>query len=429
MSVDVATVHLWGQEVGAVAWNPQRATASFQYAAPFVKSGLPVSPVMMPLDANRIYSFPELGRDAFQGLPGMLADSLPDRWGTAVFNRWLATQGRPRDSYTPVERLLYVGKRGMGALEYRPATRGLGRSEVVTAGELADLAASVLSAHKGMSAELDDDGLDTLLQVGTSAGGVRAKAVIAWNPVTDEMRSGQVAAPAGFEYWIIKFDGVGSTDGTFTDPAGYGRVEMAYHLMARAAGINMSQCRVHTDSAGRAHFMTQRFDRDPDGSKHHVQTYQAITHRDYNETGRHSWEDALMLTTQLCGFGATEQLYRRLVFNVVARNHDDHTKNIGFRMDRDGVWTLAPAYDVTYAFNPASPWTSQHQMTINGKQANIQLDDLLAVASTVGVRKPMATVRGVLDAVGEWERFADEAKVSDEFRTEVSRNLRTDIGD
>ncbi len=423
----MATVHLWGQEVGAVAWNPQRATASFQYAAPFVARGLPIAPVMMPLDANRIYSFPELGRDAFRGLPGMLADSLPDRWGTEVFNRWLATQGRPRDSYTPVERLLYVGKRGMGALEYHPARRGLGRSEVVTANELADLAASVLSAHGAMSTGFDDDGLDTLLQVGTSAGGVRAKAVIAWNPSTDEMRSGQVTAPDGFEYWIIKFDGVGSTDGSFTDPAGYGRVEMAYHLMAIAAGIEMSPSRIQVDSGGRAHFMTRRFDRNTDGSKHHVQTYQAITHRDYNETGRHSWEDALMLCTRLCGYGATEQLYRRLVFNVVARNHDDHTKNIGYLMETDGVWTLAPAYDVTYAFNPASRWTSQHQMTINGKQASIGLADLLAVAATVGVRKPMETVRAVVDAVSEWETFANEADVTEDFRAGISGNLYTDI--
>jgi serine/threonine-protein kinase HipA len=268
----------------------------------------------MPLGTSRIYSFPELGSDAFHGLPGLLADSLPDRWGTEVFNLWLTSQGRPVGSYNPVERLMYIGVRGMGALEFHPARRGFGRSEIVSAESLADVASAVLAARGGIDVDLDGGGLETLLQVGTSAGGLRAKAIVAWNTETREMRSGQVQAPEGFEYWIIKFDGVGSSDGVFTDPSGYGRVEMAYYLMATVAGIDMSRSFLHVDGGGRAHFMTKRFDRLDDGSKIHTQTYQALTHRDYNDTGRHSWESALQTTTRLCGLGATEQLYRRMVF-------------------------------------------------------------------------------------------------------------------
>jgi len=426
--VDVAEVRLWGDRIGAVSWNPDRAVASFQYTPQFVRRGLDVAPLMMPLDATSIYSFPALDPDAFHGLPGLLADSLPDRWGTEVLNQWLASQGRPLGSYSPVERLMYVGVRGMGALEFRPAVRGMERSERVTAQSLADVAAEVLAARSGATNVLDDDGLEALVQVATSAGGLRAKAVVAWNPQTLEMRSGQVPAPAGFEYWLIKFDGVGSSQGGFTDTQGYGRVEMAYYLMAKAAGIDMSLSQIHVDGAGRAHFMTKRFDRINDGSKLHAQTYQALTHRDYNDPGAHSWEAALQTTTRLCGFSGTEQLFRRMVFNVVARNQDDHTKNIAYLMDPDGSWRLSPAYDVTYANNPNSPWTSRHQMRINGKTSDIDIGDLRATARVVGVRKPNRTISEVVDTVSQWGTFAANAGVSGGFRAEIAQQLRTDIG-
>ncbi len=425
--VEVAEVRLWDRLLGAVSWSDSRAVASFEYAPEFVASGLEVAPFTMPLEESRIYSFPELSSDAFHGLPGLVADSLPDRWGTEVFNRWLESQGQPVGSYNPVERLMYIGVRGMGALEFRPAKRGFGRSEIVSADSLADVASAVLASRSGISVDLDDEGLETLLQIGTSAGGLRAKAIVAWDPITREMRSGQVQAPSGFEYWIIKFDGVGPSDGTFVNPRGYGRVEMAYHLMAIESGIDMSPSFLHIDGSGRAHFMTKRFDRLDDGSKIHTQTYQALTHRDYNETGRHSWEEALRTTTRLCGFGATERLYRRMVFNVIARNQDDHTKNIGYLMRSDGVWGLSPAYDVTYANNPRSRWTSQHQMTMNGKQTNIDLDDLTAVAEATGVRKARGIVSDVAEAVGQWDRFASEAEVSNLFRDEIRKELRADV--
>ena len=412
--------------MGAVAWDAERELGSFEYAEEFRRSGLEVAPLTMPL-GPAIYSFPELDRVAFRGLPGMLADSLPDRWGTRLVNAWLDRQGRPRESFNPVERLCYVGSRGMGALEYAPAIRGYGRSLQVDVDELVTLAEEILSVRGEMDVHLDDEGLATLLQVGTSAGGVRAKAVIAWNPGTGETRSGQVTAPEGFEYWIIKFDGVGSDDGEFTDPRGYGRVEFAYHEMARDAGIEVTEARLHVDAGGRGHFMSKRFDRTGSGEKIHAQTLQGIAHLDYNLAGEHSWEQALGITQRLCGHAAAEQLFRRMVFNVVTRNQDDHTKNVTFLMDRVGRWSLAPAYDVTWAYNPASTWTSRHQMTIAGKREGFETSDLVEAGSMVGVRSPKTVLIEVTDVAREWGRYADEAGVTPEFEDAVAHSLRTGL--
>lgn len=424
--ITVAEVRIWGRRVGAVAWDADRQLGSFEYAEQFRRSGFEVAPLMMPL-GPAIYSFPELDPMAFRGLPGMLADSLPDRWGTRLVNTWLDRQGRPRDSFNPVERLCYVGSRGMGALEYSPAVRGFGRSERVDVEELARLAAEILSDRDGLNVGLDDDGLATLLQVGTSAGGMRAKAVIAWNPETNETRSGQVDAPERFEYWIIKFDGVGSSDDEFTDPLGYGRVEFAYHQMAVDAGVEMTAARLLVDDGERAHFMSRRFDRTDEGGKIHAQTLQAIAHVDYNLAGEHSWEQALRVAERLCGHSAVEQLFRRMVFNVVARNQDDHTKNITFLMDRDGRWSLSPAYDVTWAYNPASRWTSRHQMTIAGKLDGFEPGDLIDVGSGAGVRNPKSVVTEVTDVVREWDSYASAAGVNASFHDAIASSLRVGL--
>lgn len=414
---------MWGRQVGAVAWDADRALGSFEYSPSFRDTGLEVSPLRMPL-SPAIYSFPELRREAFRGLPGMLADSLPDRWGNRLINTWLDRLGRSRDSFNPVERLCYVGSRGMGALEYVPALREQGSSQELEVDALADLARTALSQRKDTRTDLSDDGLATLLQVGTSAGGMRAKAIIAWNPESDEVRSGQVAAPPGFGYWIIKFDSVGSSDGEFADPRGYGRVEYAYHLMASAAGVDVAPARLQVDGEGRAHFMSHRFDRTTDGGKIHTQTLQGLAHMDYDEAGTHSWESALRITRDLCGASATARLYRRMLFNVVARNQDDHTKNISFLMDRDGEWDLAPAYDVTWAYNPASYWTARHQMTITGKRDGFGRDELLEVGSMVGVRKPGAIFDDVVAAVADWERYSSDAAVPADLHRAVSASLR-----
>jgi serine/threonine-protein kinase HipA len=421
--VDVAEVHLWGRQIGAVAWDDDRALATFEYHSDFLRSGIELAPLTMPLGPG-LFQFPELDFATYTGLPGMLADSLPDKFGHALIDAWLATQGRERSSFSPVEQLCYVGTRGMGALEYHPAAAGRDRSARVYVDELADMAAAILAAREDLAVDLGDDGLAELLLVGTSAGGARAKAILAWNPSTGEIRSGQVEAPEGFEYWILKFDGVGSSDHGLTDPEGYGRIEYAYYLMARDAGLIMTDSRLHEDKAGRAHFMTGRFDRDRTGAKLHAQTLSAIGHLDYNRAGAHAYEDALSVTLQLCGFGGVAQLYRRMVFNVVGRNQDDHTKNIAYVMGRDGTWRLSPAYDVTWAYNPGGEWTSRHQMTIAGKRDDLTRADLRRVASRFGVRDADDVIDAVVAVVGDWKRYATDAGVAGAYIDRISATHR-----
>ena len=316
----------------------------------------------------------------------------------------------------------------MGALEYRPAFQRRERSARVDIVELAGLAAGVLASREEIEVGLDDSGLSQLLRVGTSAGGARAKALVAWNPATDEVRSGQVKAPAGFEYWILKFDGVGSAAKDLTDPEGYGRIEYAYHLMAVAAGIDMTECRLHVDASNRAHFMTRRFDRGDNASKLHMQSLSAVNHYDYNQAGRYSYEDAMATTRALrIPAAAIGQLYRRMVFNVVGRNQDDHTKNIAYLMDKRGKWSLSPAYDVTWAYNPQGDWTGQHQMTINGKRDGFTRADLVAVADRFGVGGADDIVGEITETVSRWADYAEKAGVAEEYATRIEETLRLDL--
>lgn len=408
-----ATVRLWDRDVGAVTWDPQRGYASFQYMPEFARRGPAVAPVTMHLDAERIYSFPTLNRDTYRGLPGLLADALPDRYGNALIDLWLRRQGRAVGDFDPVERLCYMSTRGMGALEFRPSIGPRYRTAVpVEIARLVELAGSVLKEREALAVRLDrgeDEALKTVIRVGTSAGGARAKAVIAWNPATGEVRSGQVPAPAGFEPWLLKFDG--ASEEALGDPKGFGRVEYAYHLMAGVAGVVMSRCRL-LEEGGRAHFMTRRFDRTADGDKVHVQSLCALGHYDFNAPGAYGYEHALGLIRKLnLGQPALQQMFRRMVFNIAARNQDDHTRNIAFVMDRDGRWALAPAYDVIWSYNPDGRWTDLHQMSVNGKRDGFGRDDLLAVARAFDLNGARVIVDEVLDAVGRWPEFAREAGV------------------
>jgi serine/threonine-protein kinase HipA len=423
--VDVARVELRGRPLGAVSWDADRRVAAFEYEPEFLTSGLEVAPLTMPLGPG-IFQFPELRFESFQGLPGLVSDSLPDRYGNDLIDAWLARQGRDRASFSSVERLCYVGSRGMGALEFHPSF-GRGASNPVQVDELASLAEQMLASRRGLDVGLDEDGLTELLRVGTSAGGARAKAVIAWDPATDEVRSGQVEAPDGFEYWILKFDGVGSADHGLADPEGYGRVERAYNLMATAAGIDVAPSRIFEDAAGRAHYMAKRFDRTDDGGRIHMQTLGAVAHLDYNRPGAHSYEEALGITLRLCGAAAAEELYRRMVFNVVARNQDDHTKNISFLMGSDGRWRLSPAYDVTWAFNPTGDWTSRHQMSLAGKRDDFDRADLVGVARAAGIRRTGPIIDAVVEAVAGWRGYAAEVDADRDFVDRIAATHRLDL--
>ena len=422
---EAAEVMLWGKRIGVVSRLADSPYVSFAYDAEFRDSGLEPAPLMMPVGTN-VYSFPSLPFGSFHGLPGMLSDSVPDKFGNAVINAWLTTQGRLPDSLTPIERLCYTGVRGMGALEYHPTMFEQGnQSETIHVEALAELADEILRCRKQASAKLIPDmaHYSSILKVGSSAGGARAKALIGWNEATGEVRSGQVALPEGFGYWLIKFDGlVGNGDKEGDDKWGYGRVEYAYHLMARAAGIEMTECRLWN----RRHFMTRRFDRLPDGGKLHAQTLGAIAHLDFNDPVSHSYEQAFRVTRRVVNDArANEQLFRRMIFNVLAWNCDDHVKNIAYLMDRAGEWRLAPAYDECYAWNPAGDWTSRHQMAVNGKRIGIEDADILACARFANMRERKA--RAVLDevraAVRDWRRFAAEAEVRDDFIAKIDTRL------
>ena len=408
-----ASVNLWGRRIGAVSWDAGRGVGVFQYDPAFVSAGIEISPVAMPV-REETYGFPALG-ESFMGLPGLLADSLPDRFGNRLIDVWLAETGRSFENFNPVDRLCYVGTRGVGALEYQPAESREDRRGELALARLVDLANRVLDERNRLSGWLDDrEALEDILSVGTSAGGARAKAVLAWNRDTGEFRSGQVDTKAGFEHWILKFDGItGNRDRELADPLGYGRIEYAYHLMARDAGVEMSECRLELEGE-RSHFMTRRFDRDAGGNKIHMQSLAALWHFDYYDAGAYSYEQAMETIRQLgLGMVAVEEQYRRTVFNVVGRNQDDHPKNISFLMNRAGEWCLSPAYDVTYAYNPRGTWTGQHQMSLASKRRNFERADLLRFAETSGLKMPRAAriIDQVLGAVAGWPRFAADAGV------------------
>jgi serine/threonine-protein kinase HipA len=427
----VAAVTLWGSRVAAVSVNAGGRYAAFQYDPAFARSGIQIAPLRMPLRAQP-YSFPGLPGDAFHGLPGLLADSLPDRWGTALINAWLASQGRDEASFDVVQRLCYVGTRGIGALQFQPA-----HEPAVPAGAdlhldaLVRLANEVLAARAEFVVELsenpDEETMKAILAVGSSAGGARPKAFIAYNDATGQVRSGQVEVGGGFRHWLLKFDGVSrSGDHGLTDPQGWGAVEYGYSKMAQSAGIEMTECRL-LEEHGRRHFMTRRFDRADGGGKLHMQTVGALEQVSYNEPGTYSYEQALLLVRRLgLGTPVVEQQFRRMVFNLVARNQDDHVKNIAFLMDRDGAWSLAPAYDVVWAWKPGNPWLDSHQMSINGKRDGFTVADLRAVAAVAGLKRGRAEaiLAEVSAVVAGWREVAEEVEVEEAMAEQIARSHR-----
>lgn len=430
----LAEVRLWGRTIGAVSLEDGATHAAFQYDPAFAGSGIQVSPLTMPL-GPQVYRFPSLPLPTFHGLPGLLADSLPDKFGNALIDTWLATQGRSPESFNAVERLCYTATRGMGALEFAPVLGPRARTaQKIEIDALVALASEVLGQRTGLQGSFADPdrkaALNDILRVGTSAGGARAKAIIAWNPQTDEVRSGQVAADPGFGYWLLKFDGVtGNKDKELEDPKGYGVIEFAYSLMARAAGITMTDCRLLEEN-GRRHFMTQRFDRLAGGEKLHMQSLGALAHYDFNQAGAYAYEQAFLVIRQLgLPMEAVEEQFRRMAFNVVARNQDDHVKNIAFLMDKTGRWSLSPAFDVSYSFNPSGAWTDRHQMTLNGKRDGFTIADFQACAKTALMKRGRAET--ILDEVRaatvRWPEFAGQAGVGPAWRDQIQANLRLEL--
>ena len=426
MDIPVIEVRIWGQRVGAVAPDPRLGCYVFAYEPAWRRTGIELAPLTLPLDDLRpSFAFPELSEPSYKRLPGLLADALPDDFGNALIDAWMAAKGVEKRAITTLDRLAYMGKRGMGALEFKPA-RGAHResAEPLEMKNLVEAARQVV--HGDLSGDVHAQAaLANIIRVGTSAGGARAKAVVAWNPQTNEIRSGQFDAATGFEHWLLKFDGVGK-DAELGGSTDYGRIEYAYHRMAEAAGIRMSPCRLLEES-GRAHFMTRRFDRDvADGQtiKHHVQTLCAMSHLDYKQRATHAYAQLFMAIAQLkLGDDAIGQAFRRMAFNVMAKNCDDHSKNFAFRLKQGGTWELAPAYDVTHAYNPKGEWTYQHLLSVNGKFSDIARADLLVEAERFGVRRPLDALADVRAALDAWPQFARAAGLSTQTINDISADF------
>lgn len=429
--VKTAFVKIWGEMVGAVAWDEQVELGVFEYDPKFQNLNWDISPLKMPVNSRkRIFQFPENRPsrnsefNTFKGLPGLLADVLPDKYGNQLINVFLAQQGRPENSMNPVEQLCFMGTRGMGALEFEPSTlKPKTKTSRIEIDNLVEVAQKMLHDREAFQTNLkkyEEQAVKQLISIGTSAGGARPKAVIAYNEKTKEVRSGQTKVPKNFEHWLIKLDGV--SDVQLGDSQGYGRVEMAYYLMAKDAGINMMPCQLLEEN-GRAHFMTKRFDRDIN-IKHHVQTFCAVKHYDFNEVNSFSYEQLFQTMRELrLPYTDAEELFRRMVFNVLARNCDDHTKNFAFLLKQGGAWELAPAYDICHAYRPGSIWVSQHALSVNGKRQNISIEDFLSVAKSMNIKNAKKIIQQVANAVSKWESYAKEVQVDSEKREGIKSTL------
>lgn len=426
----VVNVKLWNEVVGALYWDSEKEAASFQYYPSFLRSQYDISPLVMPLsrkNKDKVYQFLTNRNNCFKGLPGLVADSLPDNYGNTIIDEWFASHGLPNEQITPLDRLCYIGVRGMGALEFEPnqSIKGLDVSTRLYIDELVSFADEIFRNRQNFRERLiqQDRLILDIVKIGTSAGGAKPKAIIAWNAETNEVRSGQVKAPEGFSYWLLKFDGTefSEHEGTIKHPKGIGNIEYAYYRMAIDCGIEMMESRL-LEEKGSFHFMTRRYDRHDDGSKIHVQTLAAMAH--YDKDVRHSYEEMFsVLRTLKLDYNQQEQLYRRMVFNVVARNHDDHTKNHAFLMDKDGQWRLGPAYDMCYSYVPGGQWTDKHQMSLNHKRDNFTFDDLVTVGERVGISRPHEIIEEIVGVVSEWRRYADECGVHDNHKEYIASKL------
>ncbi len=432
VEVRAAFVKIWGQTVGAVAWDEEQGLASFEYEPKFKSNNIDLAPIKMPIKSNqKIFSFPELRSsnnseyDTFKGLPGLLADVLPDKYGNQLINIWLAQNGRPENSMNPIEQLCFIGTRAMGALEFEPTQlKSAKKSFKVEINGLVDIAQRMLNKREAFETnlnEVEQQAVMEMLKIGTSAGGARPKAIIAYNKKTGQIRSGQANAPKGFEHWLIKLDGV--SDAQFGESKGYGRIEMAYYEMAKDCGVNMMESELLEEN-GRAHFMTKRFDREKGATKHHIQTFCAIQHYDFNEVRSYSYEQLFQTMRILrLPYPDAEQMYRRMVFNVIARNCDDHTKNFAFRLREGANWELSPAYDICHAYRPDSLWVSQHALSINGKRKGIKKDDLINFAKAMNIKKSANIISEINTTVQNWNIYADKVNVNKKQRDSISETL------
>ena len=429
----IAEIKIWGLNVGAVIWDKERNLAIMEFEESFVDRNIDLAPITMPIEklkqGDRIFSFPHLNEVTFNKLPGLLADSLPDTFGNKLINIWLTQNGRSPHDFTPVERLCYVGTRGMGALGFEPSLQNVTTdTEEIQLNELVEVAKKIMAQKQALDTSFKFDktkALQQIIKIGTSAGGMRPKAIIAINNSDGKIISGYFNAPQGYDHWILKFDGV--QDDIFNKPQGYGIIEYVYYLLAGKAGLIMSECKLLNEE-GRSHFMTKRFDR-ANGNKIHMQTLNGMAHYDFNNIGSTSYEQLFQIMRKLkLGHDEIEQMYRRLVFNVVARNQDDHTKNTTFLLERNGSWKLSPAYDITYSFSPdVGKNTNKHQMSINGKREEINREDLMQIARHINIKKPGRIIEDIIESVSNWQLLAKEYGLEQGRINKIEKNLRLNL--
>lgn len=431
--VDVAEVKIWGELVGAVRWDNDRQLGYFQYTPKFLSKKWELSPIKMPVSAgSRIYSFPELRKerneieDTFKGLPGLLSDALPDKYGNKLINVWLSKQGRPENSMNPVEKLCFIGTRGMGALEFEPAQiKSDNKSYSLELDSLVVVAKKMLNEREAFLTNLnkeEEHAMMDILKTGTSAGGARPKAVIAYNPKTGEVRSGQGNVSKNFEHWLIKLDGVSGEQ--FGESSGWGQIEYAYYLMAKDCEIEISECRMLEENS-RVHFMTKRFDREGN-IKHHVQSLCGLQHYDFNDMYGYSYEQVFETMRLLrLSYPEAEQLFKRMVFNVLATNYDDHTKNFSFIFKKDDKWRLAPAYDLCFSFDPTNHWVNKQTLSVNGKRLNINKEDLMKIAKENNIKKGEKIIEHINSVVKLWENYAEKAEVRNDLKLKIKSKLNT----
>ncbi len=422
-------IKIWDKDVGAAIWDDDKQLAIFEFSKEFVKQDIDLAPLMMPLESavmgKRIYSFPNLNPETFKKLPGLLSDSLPDTFGNALIDLWLSRNGRSKNEFTPIERLCYVGNKAMGALEFKPMINPSREVEDIQLGELVEIASEIMKQKESLDTSFKTNktkALEQIITVGTSAGGMRPKAVIAIHNEDNRIVSGNLDLNDEYQHWLLKFDGI--QDNVLGDPKGYGAIEYVYHLLAIDCGIEMTECRLLNESE-RSHFMTKRFDR-VDGQKIHMQTLSGIAHFDFNNIGSSSYEQLFQVMRKLkLGNDQLEQMYRRMIFNVVARNQDDHTKNTSFILPENDEWRLAPAYDITYSYNPLPGRnTSLHQMSINGKRKDFLKEDLLKIAKDNRIKRPEEILENVISSVSNWKMKAKEYDISKEKINEIDSNLK-----
>lgn len=428
-------VYLWGTKIGAIAYEPgQTEVSTFEYDKDFIKMGIEVSPISVPIKYS-IHTFDDISKKTFHGLAGFIADSLPDKFGNQLIDQYFALKGRSSSDITPLDRLLYIGNRAMGALEFKPAINLDDKNKNIELNlqDLSQLAEMILIKKEKFANELknsDKKNVINLLRIGSSAGGARSKALVAMDK-DGKLYDGTINHKKACKYYLLKFDSSSNSDRDNKDPKGMTKVEYIYSILARKCNINMPYTtfiQIEDDF----HFLIERFDRIDKNKgftkdKLHYVSWCGMAHAHRDETGAFSYEQLVMIVRELkLGQDSVFEIFKRAVFNLVGRNQDDHTKNFGFLMDRNGRWSLSPAFDITYSYDPEGKWTKSHQITLNGKEDNFTLEDIISFGKycNLSKKKSLEVLNNTVSAFKEFPKLADRYKVDRRLKESIYSNLR-----